>query len=585
MQASPRLLLDEIAQLASELGDAAATDLITTVRNQSGTSRLRILVVGSSGSGRFSLVNAILQQRNLLPTSPIPKLPLGVAVRHGESLTLEIVAKDGERTALPPHKLGAFLLDAGSSADGHLIVDVRARAELLTMCDLRIESLAARRSAAEWTELLAATDFVLLVLNATAMLSQQERDFVRDVLNPVFGLERTAILINQMDLVPEDERASIVDLVRTFLGPFESQPVILECSAAEAREALLAGNSANARGYDTLMNLVQVDLVERHAELRERAARQAVTICLDELSAAVARQNALLEMSQTEAKGILDGIDSRQAWLQARIQRTQHRISAFVATHIKEQLLREIEGFAAVFSRRLPDEISKIEDLTLIKRHLPGYIESVWSEFMNRQLIAVRSKLMDEAQMVVRMIETDLDELLEGQGPEIQKLLIGFNPIGASLRSFIMPKRGKHRAETIAKGLGLTGLVVFTFDPPLGLASLGAAHLLRRVFKQDIALADKKAIVASALSATHELEYQVKRHIEDQFGELARNLEKEIAGLYAEGVARVREFLAESMARHEELEARRAELGKLQRVTIPKLRRKLDHLALREAAR
>lgn len=39
----------------------------------------------------------------------------------------------------------------------------------------------------------------------TALLSERERHFVRDILKPNLGLERVAIVINQMDLVPEDE--------------------------------------------------------------------------------------------------------------------------------------------------------------------------------------------------------------------------------------------------------------------------------------------------------------------------------------------------------------------------------------------
>jgi hypothetical protein len=284
-----------------------------------------------------------------------------------------------------------------------------------------------------------------------------------------------------------------------------------------------------------------------------------------------------------DAQQLAERLASRQEWLQGRIARTQHRIAAFVDTLIKEQLLREIEGFGAVFRRRLPDEVLKVEEIGTIKRHLPGYVEAVWADFLNRQSVAVRSKLFDETRTIGRMVERDLSELLGGEVPQLQQALVDFNPTAATLRSFIMPKRGRHRAESVAKGLGMLGFIVVPFDIPLGLASLGAAHLIRKVFKGDLALADKRAITAAALSATHELEQQVRLQVEEQFEELGKNLRERVAELYAEGVARIRAFVAEGAERREELEGQRSELERLERIVLPALREALRRLSPEEA--
>jgi hypothetical protein len=90
----------------------------------------------------------------------------------------------------------------GPAARNLVAVNIHAPSELLKTCDLRIAALDGARSPEAWRGLLAATDFVILVLRAPALLGLVEREFVREHLVP-FGLHRIAIVINQIDLVDE----------------------------------------------------------------------------------------------------------------------------------------------------------------------------------------------------------------------------------------------------------------------------------------------------------------------------------------------------------------------------------------------
>jgi len=609
-------LVEKLEEAAIELDDPQALELARTIREYSGTAKLQILVVGSTGSGRSSVVNAVLRQASLLPRSPLPKAPLGILVRYGPSSLAEIVAVDGTRSALPPAKLRSFLTSA-ASVDGPgtrpprgglqrvLAVEVQAPCELLKTCDLRIEPLEADRhpegTRQQWRDLLAGSDVTLLVLNATALLSHQERQFVQNYLVDGYGLQRVAIIVNQMDLVPEEERNTILELVRTFLGPYESQPAVLEFSASEALEELdtegqpegtrqalttpkpAAGSPKPAAGYPVpdgygALNTLVGDLVERYGPLREAALHAALDAALAELMEGVARQQALLSIDQTEADELRETLASRRQWLQQRVERTQRKVDTFVGTLIKEEFLRAGEGFGEVFRRRLPDEIMQIEDMSTIKRHLPGYIETAWAEFLHRQMLVVRSRLIEETRSVDQLIKNDLEELLGSRAAGVRHLLADFALGSEALRTFIMPKRGKHRAAGAARMLSLHGYVMLFFNPPMGVLSLAASHVIRRKYKAGMEAADIQAIVAAATSAERELERELSKRMEEQFAGFTEQIRAEVASVYADGIARIEEFLDRGAARHRNVDARRSQITRLANETIPRLRTLLEQL-------
>jgi hypothetical protein len=253
-------------------------------------------------------------------------------------------------------------------------------------------------------------------------------------------------------------------------------------------------------------------------------------------------------------------------------------VDTFVGTLIKEEFLRASEGFGEVFRRRLPDEIMQIEDMSTIKRYLPGYIETAWAEFLNRQMIVVRSRLIEETRSVDRLIKNDLEELLGSRAAGVRHLLADFALGSEALRTFIMPKRGKHRAAGAARMLSLHGYFMLFFNPPMGVLSLVASHVIRRQYKAGMEAADIQAIVAAATSAERELERELIKRMEEQFAGFTERLRAEVASVYADGVARIEEFLDRSAARHRNVDARRSQITRLANETIPRLRTLLEQL-------
>jgi hypothetical protein len=579
--------LTQLRAAAETLEEPGLLDLIAAVQEHSSQSTLRILVVGLTGSGRCSLVNALLGQPGLLPTSPIPKSPIPIEVGYGKTLSIALDGRDGKATTLSPANLRAFLTSPDTQASQYRLLEVRTPADLLKTIRFRLESIGANRSAGEWKELLAGIDHVFLTLKATALLSEEERAFVQEVLHASFGLERVTLVINQIDLVDQEERPELIERARTFLGPFESQPAIISFSAARSNRGEATETDDSDSGYEAMQRLVRNDLADHRQTLHAASLRQGAALGLASLEEAAARQQGLLMTSETDLQALLGKIETQQQWLPSRVERVQQRVETFLNTMLKAQFLHEIEGFSAAVQQQLPGELAPIQNITTLKRYLPGYIEALWTEFFTSQLDAIRSKLAAEMKLINHLIEEDFRELLEGGRVTLQEGAGEFDPTPARLKTLLMPRRGKHTMGTVATGVQVAGLILLL--PPLGglllgLAAIGIGQAIRMIFQKEADAADRQAMIASAVRATQELEGQMKKQVAARFDAITQEMKQAVADHYAQELARIQQVLEESLAWRQNLTAKQEQLTTLLEKTLPALRRSLEQLEDAEGA-
>jgi hypothetical protein len=553
-------LLDELAEIATGLDASGASAEIDALRNHRHAAKLQLLVLGSTGSGRSTLVNVLLGSQ-LLPVSPVPRPPVSIRLSRGEATSAVRAGRDGSRMAVESSRLYDVLPSLDQNRD--LALDIAVASPVLETCDIQIGAVEARRTQPEWRELLEGTDFVFFLIRADAPLSDAEKRLVRDHLAGEFGLERVALLISKVDLIEAAERNSIADLVQTFLGPLESQPALALVS--------LAGGDTTDSDRGVVRTLAQ-DVLSRRATLRADSLRRSLQTVISSLEDTARRLKGVYAMDESQVGAALEEISGRRDWLQARVARAQRRVDAFVMTVAKEQLLRRVETFAGSFSAGLPAEIESIENVALIRRHLPAYIERVWTDFMAREAPAVQARLTQEVAEIEDLIESDLRELLAGSGAAAIDLPA---PEGSDLHVFVMPSRGKHRAASMARSLSFQGflfLLLPWFSTPMGLLSLAAGQVLDRVFKHEIDAGNRKAMVGPALKASQEVERQVRRLIDQQFSETSEHLRTDIAAVYEEAVAGIVEALEHRKAERQDFSRRGEQIDAMLQVRLPALR-------------
>ncbi|PZS10767.1 MAG: hypothetical protein DLM70_00285, partial [Chloroflexi bacterium] len=369
-------------------------------------------------------------------------------------------------------------------------------------------------------------------------------------------------------------RSSLVDLVRTFLGPYQSQPAIIELAA---RDASFEDPPAVTLGHESLATLLH-DILEQRIPLRSTAIRRALNSSLSELKLAASRSDALYALADSDLHQIRETLASQQTHLDGRITRTQARVEAFVQTLLKEQLLRRIEGFGKAFHARLPREIESVDDAAMVRRHVSGYIETVWGEFLRGQMLATRADLADEETRINEIIGTDIESLLENVAREKVDRLHSLGPDAPAFHVFVMPSRGKHRAATVARGLSLNGFLMLFVAPPIGVISLAASQLLQRAYQGNIRQAERDAMVASAVAASRELEREIKTRVDHQFSDLSDQLQDDVVAAYRQGVDQIVGMLDERAAHHNELSAKREEITGILRERLPRLEATVERI-------
>lgn len=560
--------LAQVKDAATVLEEPDTIDLIEAIKSQTSEAKLRLLIVGATGSGRFSIANVLLEQPDFLPTSFIPKLAISVSIGYGESVIAEVAAQNGVRIVKPLEELKPFLTSPDTDESKYQSIDVKTNCDLLKTCEINIENINAKRSDLEWKELLTRTDYVILVLRAVAVLSEPEKQFIKYILKPNFALERVTILLNQIDLVPEDERASISEFVRSFIGLFESQPILMEFSAKLASKAIGTESLVTDRNYEALRNLVKFDLIRNLSLLKSEAMRQAAEICLNEVEEKATRQIALMTTKKTELEELSDKINSQNQWLESRIQKAQNNIELFINTLIKDKFFLEIEGFSLALQQQLPGEIMPIQDITKIRRYLPGYLEAVWIDFFKCQEEEIKSNLITEIQQTSQTVQEDLQELLGNQAINFQPLLSSLDTTSVNLKTFLIPKRGRNRVNRIATVVQFSSLLILTTNVPLGIATFSSGQLIRMIGKEAIDKADKKAIVSEANKVIQEQHNQIKQKVQNQFDNLNTELKIGVADWYNEAIKNINEALQHAMTYSNKKE----ELEKLVRETIPEFR-------------
>jgi uncharacterized protein HemX len=261
----------------------------------------------------------------------------------------------------------------------------------------------------------------------------------------------------------------------------------------------------------------------------------------------------------------------------------QHRVSAFVGTLLGGRARHDIQEFGTVFRRRLPAEIEAVDDLATVKRYLPGYIEHVWRELLRHEAISMRRAVEDEIKQIDAMIQDDLRGLL-GEGIALEGLISEIDPVSDTPDSFVMPRRGAHFASSIAKGLSYQGLILTLWNLPLGLASLGAGHLVRRLYRSGIQKAERKAYVDAATAASREFEEEVLRRLDQDMRTMTDELRAGVESAYRGAAERIESFLSGHVRQAHDIAARRDEIARVTAHIVPEIRALLDGMDVGEQA-
>jgi ribosome biogenesis GTPase A len=542
-----------LAKLAAEFGhrDVAAA-IRDDARRRLDDGRVRIVVLGEIKHGKSTLINALLGAP-LLPIGVTPTTGAVVAIRvdpQGTRTGTFLVNQSGDRTELEPERFeqlarGKDHDEAGRTPE--LLVDVDRLPSTLEIVDTPgFNDIDRFRAAVSRSELPRA-DVLVLVLDATQVLSRSELGLIRDAIAAVGGLgdsgARCLLVINRIDLVPEDERERIVEHMRAGLSeviPIASEGS-LEPYLTDAKSALRSPDSPHdavlavarlraelwslaGRGREILPARARAALL-RHAKLLGyNAAIQARALRL--AHAEIAEEIAAVE--QAMATSVTDLADARKL-----IVETGARILADSEAR-QQQFRGELEQAAR--------EQIDAADLHTLTQVIPGAIQDSFLDFVGHE----SDRLRGELEQLTRDLFATYGELARRRLGDAT-LPLGFRGPGV----YVEPP--KVLVEVAMVTIGLIGTLIWYLGNTvtgmlMTIASPLATVVLREKAVRDAREQARQAVppaIEHAVTQLHDVVAKVVRKHGDALDEHLMLADRALSEQLLEGLRRAEQRLRE----------------------------------------
>ncbi|MFO7567183.1 MAG: dynamin family protein [Enhygromyxa sp.] len=505
---SPLAATAQLASTAAELAELAAAlghdDIATAVRDDAkrrlDDGRVRAVVLGEIKHGKSSLINALLRAQ-LLPVGVTPTTGAVVAIRVDPEAEADegvartgtfLVSAHGERVELERERFDLLARGKDQDQAGRtpelLVAEAQLPATLELIDTPGFNDIDRFRAAVSRSELPRA-DVLVLVLDATQVLSRSELGLIRDAIAAVGGLDgsgaRCLLVINRIDLVPEDERPKIVEHLRAALetvlpGPLE--PFLTDSKTAlREPEADSEPVRAVARLREELFSLAG-----RGREILPARARAAMLRHAKLLGYNAAIQARALRLEQAEIEQEIAAVEQALA-AQASDLASLRKTIAEADERIIAASVERLGGFRAELEEGARAQIHQA-DIHTLTQVVPGAIQDAFLDFVSHE----SERLRIELEQLTREVFATHGELARRRLFEAT-LPLGFRGPGV----YVEPPALLIEVGMLA--LGLVGTIIWYFGNTMTGMIMTIASPLTTVVLREKTVRDARSQARAAL--------------------------------------------------------------------------------------
>jgi small GTP-binding protein len=395
-----------LSELASALGHSdVATAIRDDAKRRLDDGRIRVVVLGEIKHGKSSLINALLGAQ-LLPVGVTPTTGAVVAIRVDPEAGSELgsarvgtflVSAHDDRVELERERFDVLArgkdFDEGGRTPELLVEPARMPATLELIDTPGFNDIDRFRAAVSRSELPRA-DVLVLVLDATQVLSRSELGLIRDAIAAVGGLDgsgaRCVLVINRIDLVPEEERPKLVEHIRSAL--VEVIPGPLEPFLTDAKTALRdpEAKSEPAQAVKRLREEL-FGLAGRGREILPARARAAMLRHAKLLGYNAAIQARALRLEQAEIAQEIAAVEQAMAARATDLASLRQTIAAADERIIAASGERLV-GFRAELEEAARTQIHQA-DIHTLTQVIPGAIQDAFLDFVQHEGERLRAEL------------------------------------------------------------------------------------------------------------------------------------------------------------------------------------------------
>jgi GTPase SAR1 family protein len=245
-------ILREVNAAATRVKQETLERAVLELTKKLADDRFYLTVVGQFSRGKSTLMNAILG-RDYLPSGIVPVTSAVTAVSYGtrERVILRI-AGSNLTSEIGIHELADFITERSNPGNRNRIemAEVQVPVEILRRGFFLVDTpglgSAVRENTATTLNFLPSADAIVFMTSCDAPLTAGELGYLRQCRSSVRQL---FVVVNKMDLVPEEEKGRVMDYVRSKaqeeLGETE-----VRVYGVSARDALVARMHAEARDFE-----------------------------------------------------------------------------------------------------------------------------------------------------------------------------------------------------------------------------------------------------------------------------------------------------------------------------------------------
>jgi GTP-binding protein EngB required for normal cell division len=235
-------ILREINAAASRLKQQTLERSVQDLTRKLADDRFYLTVVGQFSRGKSTLMNAILG-KDYLPSGIVPVTSAVTAVSYGtrERVLLRSAGSNLTRE-IWIHELADFITERTNPANRNRVemAEVQVPVEILQRGFFLVDTpglgSAVQENTATTLNFLPSADAIVFVTSCDAPLTAAELGYLRQCRSSVRQL---FVVVNKMDLVPEEEKSRVMDFVKTKVAE-ELGEAEVRVYAVSAQDALAA---------------------------------------------------------------------------------------------------------------------------------------------------------------------------------------------------------------------------------------------------------------------------------------------------------------------------------------------------------
>lgn len=521
---------ERLASLAEAFGQASLAVVIRDdARRRLDDGRVRAVVLGEIKHGKSSLINALLGE---------PALPIGVTPTTGAVISIraasgkdreflgpQLVDEAGARKPLTAEAFEPLAKGKQPVADGgvlEVVVKAGRLPQTLELIDTPgFNDIAKFRAALSRSELPRA-DVLVVVLDATQVLSRSELELLRDAIAALGGIQadrrsgaRCLLVINRIDLVPEPERPKIVAHLRAELA--NVLPGDLEPFSTDSKTALREPQTdrpevrAVAELREELFSLAGDSRSILPARARTAMLRQAKLLAYN-----ATIQARALHLERSEISEEIDRVEQAMRGSERDLAKLRADIpaaSARVVVACGERLTK----FRADLEEAARAQIHKA-DIQTLTQVVPGAIQDAFLDFVGQE----RDRVQAELEQLTRDVLATHGELAQRRLVEAT-LPLGFRGPGL----YVEPPTVLIEVGTLA--LGLAGTIIWYFGSTMTGMIMTIASPLTTVILREKTIRDAREQARAALpEALDGAIEQLRQATADVAAEHARALDEHL---------------------------------------------------------